>query len=232
MSSVGCPTLNQVVVDNWRPGTLQRTYLVFPPAQAQPGTSSCSQKHPGRASSRRGRPSPRRAPSQPRSEQEAVRTTLGAQQHVSWLAQLPSAELSLQLFGTQITSCILFNPSWLLTSTKLAGICLFLRLLPSVKLAEIPQRSWKLAGKWQKDQWMHWRALRCQQYYFASLLLLCHHAFRLWALLKRTHKALRRVHSLVTFWDTDQEKVLQSTPKANGETATGSLCGWVKGIIS
>lgn len=51
--------------------------------------------------------------------------------------------------------------------------------------------------------------------------------FKLWALLNRMLKPLRGCPQpccLVAVSCTDEEKVLHSTPKANGETATGSVC--------
>jgi len=47
----------------------------------------------------------------------------------------------------------------------------------------------------------------------------------------QTSQGVPQPPCLLRYSHTDKEKVLQSTPKANGETATGSLCMWVKGII-
>lgn len=124
MSSVGCLILNKVVVENWmQPGDqelskepilcflLHRLSTETLPAPKVPcqNVLQTTLSFCQRAST---------APSQQRFEQEAMWTMLGVQQHVSWLAELLSAELALQLFGTQITSCIPFNPNWLLIFHK------------------------------------------------------------------------------------------------------------------
>lgn len=149
MSSVGRPTLNKVVVELWMQPEdqelstepilyfllhrLSTVTLPVPKVLCQNVLQTIL------SFSRQGI----HAPSQQRFGQEAMWTTLGVQQHRSCICWT----FTVAFFGTQITSCILFNPNWLLIFAKLAGICLFLRLLPSVKLVEIPQWFWKLVGK-------------------------------------------------------------------------------------